>query len=104
MLNTFPLRMITVKVSSGPNKSVFYPRVIGMQNQNLERFINTAIVHQIQELIDEQVGNMPTTVEQILGMYEIKNNQRQVLKLIPLELYLPLSCCPWYDVYKIINV
>ena len=81
MLYTFPLRMITVKVSSGPNKSVFYPRVIGMQNQHLERFINTAIVHQIHELIDEQVGNMPTTVEQILGMYEIKNNQRQVLSL-----------------------
>ena len=81
MLYTFPVRMITVKVSSGPNKSVFYPRVIGMQNQHLEKFINTEIVHQIQELIDEQVGNMPTTVEQILGMYEIKNNQRQVLSL-----------------------
>ncbi|OAH60929.1 hypothetical protein AWH49_14620 [Domibacillus aminovorans] len=60
---------------------VFYPKVIGMQDQGMERSINRAIAYQTQQLINQQVGNMPTTVVQMLGSYEIKNNQRQVLSL-----------------------
>jgi hypothetical protein len=78
---TFPVSIKTVKISSGPEKTVFYPRVIGMQNQELERSINRAIADQTQQLINQQIGNMPTTVEQMIGLYEIKNNQRQVLSL-----------------------
>lgn len=52
-----------------------------MQNVELERFINRTIVHQTQELINRQIGEMPTTVEQMLGSYELKNNQRLVLSL-----------------------
>ena len=81
MLNTLPVRIKTLQVSSGPNKTVFYPRVVGMQNQELERFMNRAIVDQTQQLIDEQVGDIPTTLEQMIGLYEMKNNQRQVLSL-----------------------
>lgn len=79
--NTLPVSIETVKVSSGPDKTVYYPKVIGMQNQGLERAINRTIAHQTQQLINQQVGNMPTTVVQMLGSYEIKNNQRQVLSL-----------------------
>ncbi|WP_240746277.1 RsiV family protein [Lysinibacillus sp. S2017] len=43
--------------------------------------MNYAIYEQVMELISIQFGNMPTTVEQMLGFYEIKNNQRQVLSL-----------------------
>lgn len=43
--------------------------------------MNAAILDQVKELISIQVGNMPTTVEEMLGLYEIKNNQRQVLSL-----------------------
>lgn len=78
---TLPINFKTAKVSSGPDKTVFYPQVIAMQNQELERFINWTIVNQTQELINQQVGNMPTTVEEMLGLYEIKNNQRDVLSL-----------------------
>ena len=81
MQNTFPVSNITVRVSSGPKKTVFYPQVIGMQKLKFERVMNTAIVKQTQQLIDQQIGNMPTTVEEMLGLYEIKNNQRQVLSL-----------------------
>ena len=43
--------------------------------------MNVAISEQVKELISIQIGNMPTTVEEMLGLYEIKNNQRQVLSL-----------------------
>ncbi|OAH58405.1 hypothetical protein AWH48_18395 [Domibacillus aminovorans] len=52
-----------------------------MQDQGMERLINRAIAYQTQQLINQQVGNMPTTVVQMIGSYEIKNNQRQVLSL-----------------------
>ncbi|WP_344912426.1 DUF3298 and DUF4163 domain-containing protein [Amphibacillus indicireducens] len=51
------------------------------KNQRLENLINQAIVDQTQELIDKQTDNMPTTVEEMIGLYELKNNQRQVLSL-----------------------
>lgn len=78
---TLPVSIKTVEISSGPDKTVFYPKVIGMQNQEMERSINRAAVYQTQQLINQQVGNMPTTVVQMIGSYEIKNNQRQVLSL-----------------------
>ena len=78
---SFPVKIKTDKISSGTNKIVYYPQVTKMQNQALERFINRTIVNQTQQLIDQQVGDMPTTVVEMLGSYEIKNNQRQVLSL-----------------------
>ncbi|WP_117168537.1 DUF3298 and DUF4163 domain-containing protein [Paraliobacillus sediminis] len=78
---SLPVSIKTVKVSSGPNNTVYYPKVYGLQNNRLERFINRSIVRQTQQLIDQQVGNMPTTVEEMIGYYEIKNNQRDVLSL-----------------------
>ena len=70
-----------MKVSHGPKIEVYYPQVFGMQNQGLERFINWTIIDQTQKLINQQVGNMPSTVEEMLGTYEIKNNQRDILSL-----------------------
>ncbi|MEK3886841.1 DUF3298 and DUF4163 domain-containing protein [Bacillus sp. FSL K6-3431] len=81
MLNKFPVGIKTAEISSEQDKIVFYPQVCGVRNQDLERSINSTIVYQTQQLINEQVGNMPTTVEEMLGLYEIKNNQRQVLSL-----------------------
>lgn len=78
---SFPVHIKTAKVSSGVDRNVFYPEVMKMQNQALERFINRTIVNQTQQLIDQQVGDMPTTVVEMLGSYEIKNNQRQILSL-----------------------
>ena len=43
--------------------------------------INQAITEQVKDLITLQTGNMPTSVEQMLGFYEIKNNQRNILSL-----------------------
>lgn len=68
-------------MSDGQNKTVFYPQVAGLSNQELERLINHSIIGQTQQLINEQIGNMPTTVQEMIGLYEIKNNQRNVLSL-----------------------
>ncbi len=68
-------------ISSGPKQTVYYPKAVEMQNRELQRFINRSIVHETQNLIHEQAGNMPTSVEEMLGSFEIKNNQREVLSL-----------------------
>lgn len=78
---SLPVCVKTEKVDSGPKKTVYYPQIVRMPNQRFQHVINRAIVAQTQQLIDEQVGNMPTTVEEMIGTYEIKNNQRQVLSL-----------------------
>ncbi|GAE94707.1 anti-SigV factor [Gracilibacillus boraciitolerans JCM 21714] len=78
---TFPVRIETHKISDGHNKTVFYPQVAALQNQALEGLINHAIINQTQQLINEQIGNMPTAVEEMIGLYEVKNNQRKVLSL-----------------------
>lgn len=81
MSNSFPVDIRTLKISSGLDKTVFYPQVANMQNEELQWSINQAIVDRTQELINQQVGEMPTMVEEMIGLYEIKNNQREVLSL-----------------------
>lgn len=77
----FPVGIKTMTISTGPTKVVYYPRVSGMQNKQLQEFINNTILRQNQQLINEQTGNMDTTVVDLYGYYEIKNNQRDVLSM-----------------------
>ncbi|MBP3953678.1 DUF3298 and DUF4163 domain-containing protein [Bacillus suaedae] len=81
MTVTLPVRIKTWRVSNGPNQQVLYPMISRMNNPVLERMINRAIVDQTQQLINQQIGNSPSTVVEMLGTYEIKNNQRDVLSL-----------------------
>lgn len=78
---SFPVSIRTQAFRLGPQKRVYYPQVERMRNQQLQQLINLSILHQAQGLISLQVGNMPSTVVEMLGYYEIKNNQRQVLSL-----------------------
>ena len=78
---SFPVKIETAKISSGPKKTVYYPQVFGMHDQRMEYFINQTIIYQTQQLINQQIGDMTSTVEEMLGSFEIKNNQRQVLSL-----------------------
>jgi len=78
---SFPVSIRTQVVRFGPQKRVYYPQVERMRNQKLQQLINQSILQQAQGLISFQVGNMPSTVAEMLGYYEIKNNQRQVLSL-----------------------
>ncbi|MGN7177068.1 DUF3298 and DUF4163 domain-containing protein [Paenibacillus sp. FSL R5-0490] len=81
MAINFPVGIKTMTISTGPTKVVYYPRVSGMHNKQLQEFINNTILRQNQQLINEQTGNMDTTVVDLYGYYEIKNNQRDVLSL-----------------------
>lgn len=81
MAINFPVGIKTITISTGPTKVVYYPRVSGMQNKQLQEFINNTILRQNQQLINEQTGNMDTTVVDLYGYYEVKNNQRNVLSL-----------------------
>lgn len=76
-----PVEIKPLIVRSGPKKEVIYPQVVNLRNQRLERYINQNIVQQTQKLIDTQVGDMPSTVAEMLGTFEIKNNQRDVLSV-----------------------
>lgn len=78
---TLPVSIKTLTISKGTKQTVYYPQAMKMTNQQLQRQINHKIVAETQQLINKQVGNMPTTVEEMLGYYEIKSNQRQVLSL-----------------------
>lgn len=78
---TPPLNIQTFSIGKGNEIQVFYPQVEKIQNLHLERFINQLIVQQTQHLINLQVGELPSTVVEMLGTYEIKNNQREVLSL-----------------------
>ncbi|MCC3357730.1 DUF3298 and DUF4163 domain-containing protein [Bacillus sp. REN16] len=78
---SFPVSINTQAYRFGLQKRVYYPQANQMKNQQLQHFINQSIIQQVQSLISFQVGDMPSTVKEMLGSYEIKNNQRQVLSL-----------------------
>ena len=82
MAISLPILLKTVEVSNGPDQKIYYPKVIKMPNRRLEYFINQWIIYQTQQLINQQVGESPSTVVEMLGSYEIKNNQRDVLSLL----------------------
>ncbi|RTR33875.1 DUF3298 domain-containing protein [Robertmurraya yapensis] len=77
-----PVDIRTLHIANGPDIQVYYPQVQSLKNPRLERFMNQQIVAQTQKLIDLQVGTPPTTpIVEMLGTFEIKNNQRDVLSL-----------------------
>lgn len=78
---SFPVSITTHMFRFDSKRKVYYPQVERMRNQQLQHSINQSIVRQAQGLISVQVGNSPTTVKEMIGEYEIKNNQRQVLSL-----------------------
>lgn len=81
MAISFPVQLQTLKINNGPKQTVYYPQVLKMKDPSVERFINQTIANQTQQLINTQAGEMSTAVEEMLGSYEIKNNQREFLSL-----------------------
>ncbi|OIU66338.1 hypothetical protein BHE18_15955 [Rossellomorea aquimaris] len=78
---TLPVSIEPRMISNGPKQVVYYPKAVRMRSRDFQRTINRTIVAETQKLIHEQVGNMPSTVEEMQGSFEIKNNQREVLSL-----------------------
>ncbi|MEN2467328.1 DUF3298 domain-containing protein [Ornithinibacillus sp. JPR2-1] len=82
MPNSFPVQIRTRQISAGPKKIVYYPQVVQMNNLHLQHFINQSIIQETQSLINLQTGDTPQTVVEMLGTYEIKNNQRDILSIL----------------------
>ncbi|WP_160723692.1 DUF3298 and DUF4163 domain-containing protein [Bacillus sp. USDA818B3_A] len=78
---SLPVDIKSYTIRRGSKMEVFYPLVLNLQDKRLERNLNQTIVHQVQALIDKEAGDMPSTIVEMLGSYEIKNNQRDVLSL-----------------------
>ncbi len=78
---SFPVTIQTMKVSDGPQKYVYYPQVTQLQNRQIEQHINRTIINHTQKLMDIQFGNMPSVIVEMVGSFEIKNNQRDILSL-----------------------
>ncbi|MBH9968081.1 DUF3298 and DUF4163 domain-containing protein [Bacillus enclensis] len=78
---SLPVSIEQRRISNGPKQVVYYPKAVRMRSRDFQRTINRTIVAETQKLIHEQVGNMPSTVGEMQGSFEIKNNQREVLSL-----------------------
>ena len=81
ILQISPVQINTGCISKGNKQIVYYPQIAFYESYLWEAKMNHMVIEQVRALISLQVGNMPTTVEEMLGLYEIKNNQRQVLSL-----------------------
>lgn len=68
-------------MQKSPQQIIYYPQAVQMHNPSLQFFINQTIAHETQQLINKQAGDLPSTIEQMLGTYELKNNQRDVFSL-----------------------
>lgn len=79
--NDLPVTIQTIKITNGPKKTIYYPRVTGMANTRFEARINQTITHQVSQLIHQQLDNQPTENIEMDGSYEIKTNERGVLSL-----------------------
>lgn len=78
---SFPVTIKTAHVQNGKDQIVYYPQAKKMEDEKLQSFINETIVSKTQQLIDLQVAEVPSPIVQMIGSYEMKNNQRDVLSL-----------------------
>ncbi|WP_062350511.1 DUF3298 and DUF4163 domain-containing protein [Bacillus kwashiorkori] len=78
---TFPAIVLTQKIQQNKNMVIYYPVVRGLNQINVEQKINNLIVSETQKLINYQFANVPSTVKEMLGSFEVKNNQRNILSL-----------------------
>ena len=81
MTISFPVRTKTFKITLGPQKIIYYPQVYSMSKQNLQAFINNTIVNEVHKMIVYNSGDTMTPLVEMVGTYELKNNQRNVLSL-----------------------
>src|SRR5690625_2473815 len=61
---------------------IYYPQVVMLQNMNIQQKINQIIYNLVQHLIQQQYVNQDAeTFAEMIGLYEIKTNERDILSL-----------------------
>lgn len=85
---TLPIEIKTRKARLREELVVYYPQVVGLADHAWQKTVNTMIARQAQELVDEQTGGDFSSISYMLGYYEVKNNQRNILSLTQInEIY-----------------
>jgi hypothetical protein len=67
---------------NAPNLKIEYPGISGMGNRVVQHQMNQAIVKQVNELMAEQSKVQVQGQTEMLGQFELKSNERNVLSLI----------------------
>lgn len=77
----FPVSILTKKLPhTSPKINVYYPVITQMKDAMIQRKMNSAIIHTLNEILIEQQFYNPILVE-MQATFEIKNNQRGILSL-----------------------
>jgi hypothetical protein len=80
-LSKLPVNIQTVSHIM-PNLQLFFPKIIGMQNHQVQENMNYTIMRQVQHLMDMQLSVQIQGDTKTNGFYELKSNERGVLSLI----------------------
>lgn len=76
-----PIHIVTKHIyKSTPNVNVYYPTITNLPHLHIEKKINAEIISTLNKLLVEQ-GFYNDQLEEMIGQYEIKTNERGVLSL-----------------------
>ncbi|MVP01664.1 DUF3298 and DUF4163 domain-containing protein [Paenibacillus lutrae] len=76
-----PVHIQSESVSS-PGVTIYYPRVTGLKPVRVQNQINQKITGIVTSLAQEQKKYQTGTFKEMIGHYELKNNQRGLLSFI----------------------
>ncbi len=76
-----PVSIQTMVIQQG-GATIYYPQVIGLQNIDVQQKMNHTIFQLVQSLMYQQHKLQDVnSFEQMIGLYEIKTNERNILSL-----------------------
>ena len=78
----FTVNIRTMVVRQAPGTEIYYPQVVGMADRRVQETINQKIFQLTESLFQQQFQQQEENAfAQMIGTYEIKTNQRDVLGL-----------------------
>ncbi|MFY0544067.1 DUF3298 and DUF4163 domain-containing protein [Brevibacillus sp. H7] len=79
-LNQLPARIQTITITH-PNVRIDYPQLVGLSNSTAQLKINQALLKDVHDMIRQQGYYENPKNTEMLGIYEIKNNQRGIVSI-----------------------
>lgn len=82
MVQTLPVPIQTMVIRQ-QGMEIYYPQIYGLKNEHLQQRMNQTIYQHVQRLMHRQYEEQDAQqFEQMIGTYEIKTNERNVLSLL----------------------
>ncbi|GAB3044118.1 DUF3298 and DUF4163 domain-containing protein [Virgibacillus ainsalahensis] len=79
--STLPVTIQTMVIKQ-QGTTIYYPSVVGLQDQHVQQRINQTIVQLMQFLVHQQYEQQgANTFTEMIGTFEIKTNERNILSL-----------------------